>query len=33
MDARLKKRVVGTVIREVVANIDEEAGEIVLTVH
>ena len=32
-DARLKKRIVRTVIREVVANIDEDASEIVLTVH
>ncbi len=32
-DARLKKRIVRTVIREVVADIDEDASEIVLTVH
>ena len=32
-DARLKKRIVRTVIREVVANIDEDASEIVLSVH
>ena len=32
-DARLKKRIVRTVIREVVADIDQEAREIVLTVH
>ena len=32
-DARLKKRIVRTVIREVVADIDQDASEIVLTVH
>jgi DNA invertase Pin-like site-specific DNA recombinase len=32
-DARLKKRIVRTVIREVVADIDTEAAEIVLIVH
>ena len=32
-DARLKKRIVRTVIREVVADIDAEAGTIVLLVH
>jgi DNA invertase Pin-like site-specific DNA recombinase len=32
-DARLKKRIVRTVIREVVADIDAEAAEIVLIVH
>ena len=32
-DARLKKRIVRTVIREVVADIDEDASEIVLLVH
>ena len=32
-DARLKERIVRTVIREVTADIDEGAGEIVLTVH
>jgi hypothetical protein len=32
-DARLKKRIVRTVIREVIADIDEEAAEIVLTIH
>jgi hypothetical protein len=32
-DARLKKRVVRTVVREVVADLDEAAGEIVLLVH
>ena len=32
-DARLKKRIVRTVIKEVVADIDPEAAEIVLVVH
>lgn len=32
-DARLKKRIVRTVIREVVADIDDEASEIVLLIH
>jgi DNA invertase Pin-like site-specific DNA recombinase len=32
-DARLKKRIVRTVIREVVADIDDDASEIVLLVH
>jgi len=32
-DARLKKRIVRTVIREVVADIDAGAGEIVLLIH
>ncbi|WP_271590968.1 recombinase [Bradyrhizobium sp. CCBAU 65884] len=32
-DARLKKRIVRTLIQEVVADIDQEAGEIVLIVH
>lgn len=32
-DARLKKRIVRTVIQEVVADIDEEASEIVLAIH
>ncbi|MGA7450795.1 MAG: hypothetical protein WBW73_05785 [Rhodoplanes sp.] len=32
-DARLKKRIVGTVIHEVIADIDLEAAEIVLIVH
>ena len=32
-DARLKKRIVRTVIHEVIANIDQEAAEIVLVVH
>jgi hypothetical protein len=32
-DARLKKRIVRTVIREVVADTDTEAAEIVLVVH
>src|SRR5215213_996570 len=32
-DARLRKRVVRTVVREVVADLDEAAGEIVLLVH
>jgi DNA invertase Pin-like site-specific DNA recombinase len=32
-DARLKKRIVRTVIHEVIADIDQEAAEIVLTVH
>lgn len=32
-DARLKKRIVRTLIREVVADIDQEANEIVLIVH
>ena len=32
-DARLKKRIVRSRIREVVADIDQEASEIVLIVH
>jgi DNA invertase Pin-like site-specific DNA recombinase len=32
-DARLKKRIVRTVIHEVVADIDDEAAEIVLVIH
>jgi hypothetical protein len=32
-DARLKKRIVRTVIREVIADIDVEAGAIVLLIH
>jgi hypothetical protein len=32
-DARLKKRIVRTVIQEVVADIDDAAAEIVLVVH
>jgi DNA invertase Pin-like site-specific DNA recombinase len=32
-DARLKKRIVRTVVQEVVADIDEEASEIVLLIH
>jgi DNA invertase Pin-like site-specific DNA recombinase len=32
-DARLKKRIVRTVIREVIADIDAEAAEIVLLIH
>jgi len=32
-DARLKKRIVRTLIQEVVADIDAEAGEIILLVH
>ena len=32
-DARLKKRIVRTVIHEVVADIDDEASEIVLLIH
>ena len=32
-DARLKKRIVRTVIQEVVADIDPEAAEIILVVH
>jgi DNA invertase Pin-like site-specific DNA recombinase len=32
-DARLKKRIVRTVIREVIADIDAEAGAIVLVIH
>ena len=32
-DARLKKRIVRTVIREVIADIDAEAGAIVLLIH
>jgi DNA invertase Pin-like site-specific DNA recombinase len=32
-DARLKKRIVRTVIEEVIADIDEDASEIVLTIH
>lgn len=31
--ARLKKRIVRTVIQEVVADIDDEASEIVLLIH
>jgi hypothetical protein len=32
-DARLKKRIVRTVIQEVIADIDADAGEIVLIIH
>jgi len=32
-DARLKKRIVRTVIHEVIADIDQEAAEIILVVH
>jgi hypothetical protein len=32
-DARLKKRIVRTVVQEVVADLDEQAGEVVLLVH
>jgi DNA invertase Pin-like site-specific DNA recombinase len=32
-DARLKKRIVRTLIHEVVADVDSEAGEIILVVH
>jgi len=32
-DARLKKRIVRTVIQEVVADIDDEASEIILVIH
>jgi hypothetical protein len=32
-DAKLRKRIVRTVIREVVANLDDDASEIVLLVH
>jgi hypothetical protein len=32
-DARLKKRIVRTLIREVIADIDDEAAEIVLVIH
>ena len=32
-DARLKKRIVRAVIKEVVADIDAEAGEIILLLH
>jgi hypothetical protein len=32
-DARLKKRIVRTVIREVIADVDAESAEIVLLVH
>jgi len=32
-DARLKKRIVRTYIQEVVADIDQQASEIVLIVH
>lgn len=32
-DARLKKRVVRTVIQKVIADIDDEASEIVLLIH
>jgi hypothetical protein len=32
-DARLKKRIVRTVIQEVIADLDAEAGEIILRVH
>ena len=32
-DARLKKRIVRTVIQEVIADIDQEAAEVVLIVH
>ena len=33
IDARLKKRIVRTVIQEVIADIDADAGEIVLIIH
>src|SRR5438270_2624706 len=33
IDARLKKRIIRTVIHEVIADIDQEAAEIVLVVH
>jgi hypothetical protein len=32
-DARLKKRIVRAVIKEVVADVDAEAGEIILFLH
>ena len=32
-DARLKKRIVRTVIREALADLDDETAEIVLTIH
>jgi hypothetical protein len=32
-DARLKKRIVRTLIEEVVADVDSEAGEIILYIH
>src|SRR5215831_12881511 len=32
-DARLKKRIVRTVIQEVIADIDQEAAEVVLIIH
>ena len=32
-DARLKKRIVRTVIREIIADIDDKAAEIVLMIH
>ena len=32
-DARLRKRIVRTLIKEVVADVDDEAGEIVLVIH
>jgi hypothetical protein len=32
-DARLKKRIVRTLIREVIADIDDEAAEVVLVIH
>ena len=32
-DARLRKRIVRTVIQEVVADIDDAAGEVILLVH
>jgi hypothetical protein len=32
-DARLKKRIVRTIIREVIADIDDEAAEIILVIH
>ena len=32
-DARLKKRIVRAVIKEVVADVDAEAGEIILLIH
>ena len=32
-EARLKKRIVRTVIHEVIADVDSEAAEIVLVVH
>jgi len=32
-DARIKKRIVRTLIEEVVANVDGEAGEVIVTIH